>query len=266
MRVTVLSPRHSGETASGRAGQNRLRPLAKRIGGKYHADDTEVMLSRRHIVIEERAVNNGQIYWVETCKTPIVDKHGKVLGTTGFAQDITARKAAEEQVKHLAHYDTLTNLPNRTLFNDRLRQALAIAKRDKVRMALMFIDLDEFKPVNDTYGHAVGDLLLKEVAVRIQDCLRESDTVARMGGDEFTVLLPVIEAEQDASVVAEKIRLALNQPFELAGKNLHISSSTGIAIYPEHGSDEKALLKNADTAMYYAKESGRNAVRVFPTE
>ena len=238
----------------------------KELAEKYHADDAEVMLSRRHIVIEERAVNNGQTYWVETCKTPIVDTYGKVLGTTGFAQDITARKAAEEQIKHLAHHDTLTNLPNRTLFNDRLQQALAIAKRDKAHMALMFIDLDEFKPINDTYGHAVGDLLLKEVAVRIQDCLRESDTVARMGGDEFTVLLPTIDAKQDASIVAEKIRHALNQPFELASNSLLISSSIGIAIYPEHGSDEKSLLKNADTAMYYAKESGRNTVKIFPTE
>ena len=103
----------------------------------------------------------------------------------------------------MAHYDTLTNLPNRTLFNDRLQQALAIAKRDKTRMALMFIDLGEFKPVNDTYGHAVGDPLLKEVAVRIQDCLRKSDSIARIGGGEFIVLLPIIGAEQDAGIVAK---------------------------------------------------------------
>lgn len=130
-------------------------------------------------------------------------------------------------------------------------------------MALMFIDLDEFKPVNDIYGHAVGDLLLKEVAVRIQKCMRESDTVARLGGDEFVVLLPIIEAEQDASIVAEKIRHALNQPFDLAGNRPHISSSIGIAIYPEHGSEERTLLKNADLAMYCAKENGRNMVKSF---
>lgn len=235
------------------------------LAEKYRADDAEVMHSRKQTVVEEHAVNDGKIYWVETCKTPIVDKNGEVLGTTGFAQDITGRKAAEERIRYLAHYDALTDLPNRALFNDRLQQALATAMRNKTRMALMFIDLDEFKPVNDMYGHAVGDLLLKEAAKRMRDCLRESDTVARMGGDEFIVLLPTIEAEQDARVAAEKIRLALNQSFELAGENLRISSSIGIAIYPEHGSEEKALLKNADTAMYYAKESGRNTVRVFPT-
>lgn len=184
----------------------------------------------------------------------------------GIMRDITERKAIEDQVKHLAHYDALTDLPNRTLFSDRLQQALATAKRDKVRLALLFIDLDEFKPINDIHGHAVGDLLLKEAAKRIYACLRESDTVARMGGDEFIVLLPVVEDERDSSIVAEKIRIALNQPFDLAGNILQISSSIGIAIYPEHGSDEEALLKNADTAMYYAKESGRNCVRMFQTK
>ena len=181
----------------------------------------------------------------------------------GWFYDISDRKAMEERVQHLAHYDALTDLPNRTLFTDRLQQALAIAKRDKAFLALMFIDLDKFKPINDTLGHHVGDLLLKEVAQRIQDCLRESDTVARIGGDEFVVLLPVIEAEQDAVGVAEKIRHALNRPFELDGHSLGISSSTGIAIYPEHGNEEKQLIRNADTAMYYAKTGGRNNVKIY---
>ncbi len=177
--------------------------------------------------------------------------------------DITERKAAEESIRHLAHYDALTDLPNRTLFLDRLQQAFATARRDKARMALMFIDLDEFKPINDKFGHAVGDLLLKEVAIRILNCVRDSDTVARIGGDEFIVLLPAIETEQDAMVVADKIRLALCRSFELAGQSLHISSSIGIAIHPEHGSEEKILLKNADTAMYCAKENGRNNVQFY---
>lgn len=132
-------------------------------------------------------------------------------------------------------------------------------------MALMFIDLDQFKPINDMHGHAIGDLLLKEVSERIQNCLRESDTVSRIGGDEFIILLPIIETEQDALGVAEKIRHALNQHFHVSGKNLTISSSIGIAIYPEHGIEESMLLKNADAAMYCAKESGRNAVRLFQT-
>lgn len=169
-------------------------------------------------------------------------------------------RSANKALLKLARHDGLTGLPNRQLLNDRLEQALVAAKRDKTRVAVMFIDLDKFKPINDTHGHATGDLLLIEVAKRIQDCIRESDTVSRVGGDEFIVLLPVTQSLQDAGGVAEKIRLALNLPFELAGNSMHISCSIGIAIYPEHGSDENALLRNADIAMYEAKRSGRNAV------
>lgn len=181
----------------------------------------------------------------------------------GWFYDITDRKSVEDQVKHLAHYDPLTDLPNRTLFTDRLQQALTTARRDKTHLALMFIDLDKFKPINDRHGHHIGDLVLKDVAMRIQSCLRESDTVARIGGDEFVVLLPVIEATQDAMGVGEKIRHALNQPIELAGHTLSISSSTGVAIYPEHGAEEKQLIRNADTAMYYAKAGGRDNVKIY---
>lgn len=181
----------------------------------------------------------------------------------GWFYDISDRKAMEEQVQHLAHYDPLTNLPNRTLFADRLQQALTLAKRDHLHLALMFLDLDKFKPINDTLGHGVGDLVLQEVAHRIQACLRESDTVARIGGDEFVVLLPIVETAQDALGVAEKIRYTLNQPFELAGHSLNISSSTGIAIYPQHGTEENKLIKNADVAMYYAKAGGRDTVKLY---
>ena len=177
--------------------------------------------------------------------------------------DVTKEKQAEEQMHYLAHYDALTGLPNRTLFSDRLQQALATAKRDKTHIALMFLDLDKFKPVNDELGHDVGDLLLKEVAKRMQTCVRESDTVSRIGGDEFTILLPIIEVEHDAIQVAEKVLYALSQPFELAGHRIHISSSIGVAVYPEHGGDEKLLTKNADTAMYYAKNAGRNNVKLY---
>jgi diguanylate cyclase (GGDEF)-like protein len=170
-----------------------------------------------------------------------------------------------DKANYVAHHDHLTGLPNRTLFSDRLQQALAIAKRDKGNFAIMFIDLDKFKPVNDVFGHHIGDLLLKEAAERMLECIRESDTVARLGGDEFVVLLPFIENEQDALLVAEKIRHILNQPFALLGNQMSISSSTGIVVYPEHGSNEAELTKNADVAMYHVKESGRNAVMLFNT-
>ena len=177
--------------------------------------------------------------------------------------DVTERKREEERTHYLAHYDALTHLPNRTLITDRIRQALAKAKRDKARLALMFVDLDRFKPVNDELGHGVGDLLLQEVAKRLQACMRESDTAARLGGDEFIVLLPAIEAEQDAMLVAEKIRHALCQPFEVSGHTPDISCSIGVAVYPEHGNDEEQLVKHADIAMYHAKQSGRNNVKIF---
>lgn len=180
--------------------------------------------------------------------------------------DVTERKREEDRTHYLAHYDALTHLPNRTLITDRIRQALAKAKRDKMRMALMFVDLDKFKPVNDELGHDVGDLLLQEVAKRLQDCMRESDTAARTGGDEFIVLLPTIDAEPDARVVAEKIRHTLCQPFELAGHRLNISCSIGVAVYPEHGGNEEQLVKHADIAMYHAKQDGRNNVKIFRAE
>lgn len=233
------------------------------LAKKYRADDNEVISTRRQKVLEELTITDGQEYWVETCKTPIVDKNGYLFGTTGFAQDITGRKQVEGQMHHLAHYDALTGLPNRRLFSDRLQQAIATAKRDKAHIALAFLDLDKFKPVNDELGHDVGDLLLTEVGKRLQNCVRESDTVARLGGDEFVVLLSAIEAEQDAVLVADKILYALNLPFELVGHSIGIAASIGVAVYPEHGSDEQTLTKNADIAMYNAKSGGRNCARLY---
>jgi diguanylate cyclase (GGDEF)-like protein/PAS domain S-box-containing protein len=177
--------------------------------------------------------------------------------------DVTKEKQADERIHYLAHYDALTGLPNRSLFADRLQQAISKAKREKTRVALMFIDLDKFKPVNDDLGHNVGDMLLMEVAKRMQNCVRESDTVSRIGGDEFVIMLPSIEAEQHAMLVAEKILYAINQIFELDGHRINISSSIGIAVYPEHGGDEKLLTKNADIAMYNAKNGGRNNVKLY---
>ncbi|MFA6062330.1 MAG: diguanylate cyclase [Gallionella sp.] len=180
--------------------------------------------------------------------------------------DVTQEKQAEEKISYQANYDALTGLPNRTLFDDRLSRSLATAKRDKTQLALMFLDLDKFKPVNDTYGHDVGDLLLIAAAQRMLACVRESDTVSRAGGDEFVLLLPGIQTEQDALQVAEKLLIALNRPFELSGYNLSISASIGIAIFPEHGDTEKALAKQADIAMYYAKGNGRNRAQLYRPE
>ncbi len=206
---------------------------------------------------------NGEVYWEEAHIAPVRHSSGRVTHFVAAKVDISQRKKMEEQILHLAHHDSLTKLPNRSLFTDRLQQALAIAKRDQSSLALMFIDLDKFKPVNDLLGHDIGDQLLIEVAQRIHACLRESDTVARIGGDEFVVLLPLIVIEQDAFGVAEKIHRSLNESFEVQGHILSISSSIGVVIYPTHGDNEIQLMKNADTAMYFAKAAGRDNVKIF---
>lgn len=221
-------------------------------------------LSRWHL--EYRLTLPGQgTRWRQGDAMPEKLEDGSIVWY-GFITDITDRKHAEERIRHLAQFDALTNLPNRSLFGDRLQQALANAKREHKNFALMFIDLDNFKPVNDNLGHAIGDKLLKNAAIRMQNCMRESDTLARIGGDEFVVLLPSAESDNDAKIVAEKIRQAIYLPFDIDGYSLNISISVGIALYPEHGEDEVELSKNADSAMYQAKQMGRNTVVVYPRQ
>ncbi|MDO8319601.1 sensor domain-containing diguanylate cyclase [Rhodoferax sp.] len=206
---------------------------------------------------------SGQIYLEWLSIKQVRNAQGVHTHYVSVSSDISERKAREEHILHLAHFEMLTGLPNRTLFSDRLRQAIARARREKTGLALMFIDLDKFKPVNDELGHQVGDLLLKEVAQRLLACVRrESDTVARVGGDEFVVILPELEAIQTATRVADKILAALARRFDIGAHPVHISSSIGIAFFPEQGNDEKQLMKMADAAMYQAKQNGRNQVAI----
>lgn len=182
------------------------------------------------------------------------------------AQIATAieRKQMEIWLQHIARHDPLTDLPNRELFHDRLQTALLWAKRNQKLLSLLYIDLDRFKQINDTLGHPIGDLLLQEVAHRLKQCVRESDTVGRVGGDEFLVLLHDIPLPEDALVVAEKIRVALGRRYDLADQRVHISPSIGVALYPEHGDDYKQLIRYADEAMYDAKKNGGNRFQVTP--
>lgn len=196
-----------------------------------------------------------------THAVPMFD-HGSVVHLA-VTRDITERKVLEKQLQKMAHYDVLTSLPNRALFSDRMQQTLVAAKRDDKRFAILFIDLDRFKPVNDNFGHGMGDLLLQEVAERIKTTVRESDTVARIGGDEFLVLLRDIKEDLETVDIAEKVRYAINQPLSIDGKSLRISSSIGIAIFPDHGDNEIELCRNADIAMYQSKENGRDSVKLF---
>ena len=177
------------------------------------------------------------------------------------AIDITERKHAEEKIKHMAQYDMLTNLPNRALFIDRLSVALSGAKRKENKVAFLFVDLDDFKPVNDNMGHEAGDQVLKEVARRLSSCVREMDTVARFGGDEFTVALTDITSESSVTSLANKILKSLSKPYQLDGEEASLSCSIGIALYPEHGLTPDELIKCADDAMYVAKKEGKRGIR-----
>jgi len=173
------------------------------------------------------------------------------------------RKRSAARMRYMAEYDMLTGLPNRTLFDDRLLVALAKANRSQQTLALLYIDLDNFKPVNDNYGHAAGDLLLQEVATRIQACVRESDTISRIGGDEFIALLDGLQADENAIAVANNICRAINLPFNLPRQCLQISASIGVALYPSHGSTATQLMRQADAAMYDAKRAGGNRSASF---
>lgn len=233
---------------------------------KMQQSDLEVLQQGKIIHDSEDSNLNqltGETSVYLTTKIPLRHEDGRIYALCGISTDITEKKDIEEHLRHMAQYDTLTKLPNRALFSDRLQQTFATSKRTHEQFGLMFIDLDKFKPINDNYGHEAGDLLLKEAAQRMQQCVRQSDTVARIGGDEFVVLLASLKHDQDAQEVAEKIRHSLNLPFEISGHTLNISSSIGVAIYPAHGDNEKELVKHADLAMYYAKENGRNNVTVY---
>jgi diguanylate cyclase (GGDEF)-like protein len=186
-----------------------------------------------------------------------------VTGVIGTYEDITDRKVAQERVQYLAYYDALTGLPNRALLQDRLSNALASARRRKDKVALLFLDLDRFKDINDSLGHSVGDLLLQEVAERLKKWSREQDTVARVGGDEFVIVLTAAKDGADAAVAAERLMHAMSAGVVVQGRSLSISCSVGISVFPEHGADSETLIKNADAAMYCAKEDGGHNFRFF---
>ena len=191
------------------------------------------------------------------------DDNGNVLLQEGTVEDVSDRKAAEERVQFLAYYDALTGLPNRLLLHDRLANALANARRRDEKVALLFLDLDRFKIINDSLGHSIGDLLLQEVAERLKKWARAQDTVARIGGDEFIILLSGLKDIPDAAIAAERIMEAMTAEFVVQGHSFNVSCSIGISIYPAHGADSESLIKNADAAMYCAKDSGRNNFRFF---
>jgi diguanylate cyclase (GGDEF)-like protein/PAS domain S-box-containing protein len=194
---------------------------------------------------------------------PIHDWDERIAGAVIVFHDITASQAMDVKMSHLAQHDFLTNLPNRMLLNDRIKQAIILAKRNRTHLALLFLDLDNFKHINDSLGHGIGDKLLQSVAQTLHACVRGSDTVSRQGGDEFVILLSTCKHVEDAAITARKVLAALTPPHSIANDELYVTTSIGISIYPEDGLDAETLIKNADTAMYHAKESGRNNYQFF---
>ena len=203
---------------------------------------------------------------IEDSAAPIHDRGGRVIGAVIVFHDVSAARAMTHQMTHSAQHDVVTNLPNRLLLNDRISQSIALARRQNRPIAVIFLDLDRFKYINDSLGHAVGDQLLQSVSKRLLAGVRGSDTVSRLGGDEFVILLSEIAYPEDAATSARKILLSLNAPHSVGGQDLHIDGSIGISVYPEDGEDAETLIKNADTAMYHAKENGRNNFQFFKAE
>ena len=206
---------------------------------------------------------NGEIYPVWNVINAIKNETGKVVLYAAVGRDLTERLAYEEKIRHQAYHDGLTGLPNRVFFYEHVRQVIEEAARYERRAAIIFLDLDGFKKVNDELGHDAGDKLLQEVARRIKSTVRASDVAARMGGDEFTLLLTEIESVAAAKKVAEKIREQINLPVSLQGKTAQVSSSIGISVYPDHGKEADDLVKKADDAMYQAKAAGKNTYRLY---
>ena len=200
---------------------------------------------------------------IEDSVAPIHDRRRRVTGAVMVFHDVSAARALSFRMSYLAQHDGLTDLPNRILLNDRVTQAIALAYRHQQKLALLYLDVDRFKHINDSLGHAVGDRLLQSVAQRLRACVRSSDTVSRQGGDEFVVLLSEMTHAQDAAVIAEKILLTLATPHSIDQHELHVTASIGIVVYPDDATEAETLLKNADFAMYHAKDAGRNNYQFF---
>ncbi len=239
------------------------------------AQDSERMASMWMELQQSRAstrvtlankTKRGEIIHTEWYNTPLVDNEHKVIGVASLVQDITERLNTERTIHYMAHHDALTGLPNRRLMQDRLNQAILQARRQQTHVALLFLDLDRFKLVNDTLGHETGDYVLRDVAKRLMKVVREGDTVSREGGDEFVIVLPELEKPESAQVVANKILHELSKPIEVSGHELTITASIGISHYPNDATDIQQLLKHADSAMYQAKDAGRNTARFFTSD
>ncbi len=237
-------------------GRTDVELFGEEFGRRTMLDDLRIMETDEPIIglTESRQLESGQVNWTLTTKTPLHDAAGDVVGLLGITREINELKRAELALEHLATHDTLTGLPNRYLMSDRLNQLLVRAERYKSCFAVLFIDLDGFKHINDSRGHDVGDLVLRAVAERLRQSVRAADTVARFGGDEFVILVDALRAGPDATTLAQKIQSALGKSYPLPGGAAKVTVSIGISRYPEDGHVADVLLKAADVAMYRARQ------------
>jgi diguanylate cyclase (GGDEF)-like protein/PAS domain S-box-containing protein len=248
-------------------GKSDVDLFGEDFGHRTYIEDLRVMDTDEPIagLIESRLLDDGGQNWTLTTKLPVHDEAGRVIGLLGITREINELKQAEMSLQYLATHDTLTALPNRFLMMDRLNQVLARAERDASSCGVLFIDLDDFKAINDSAGHEAGDGALRSIAERLQSCVRASDTVARLGGDEFVIVLEHATLAE-ATVVADRIRATVADPIPLGRRSHVVTASVGISFYPEHAGDASGLLTAADYAMYLAKRSGKDRTAVCPTD
>jgi diguanylate cyclase (GGDEF)-like protein/PAS domain S-box-containing protein len=267
--TNVVAEQMSGwmqDDASGRTIDDVFVLMDASTGNRIPCPTMRAIIENRIVAIETQTIlrrRDGSAIAIEGSASPIHDKNGGVVGAVMVVHDVTAARDLSAKLERLALHDSLTDLPNRSLFTDRLDRALARASRAGNSVVLLFIDLDEFKPVNDTLGHALGDRLLQSVADRLRNCMRQADTVSRFGGDEFLVLLPDVPPTQDAAICAAKVFRSLQPAHQIGGHELPVTASIGVASYPRDAADGNGLLKCADAAMYRAKSQGGNRYEIF---
>jgi len=272
LRVSLKMAQSLGfEDSAELIGKTDVELYGTAFGRITRAEEVRIMETGRPLVgaIESRQMNDGRTNWTQTTKRPIYNTERQIIGVWGITREINEIRQAEVNLQYLATHDSLTKLPNRFLMTDRLNQLLARVNRTETPFALLFFDLDQFKSVNDSLGHEVGDLLLRTVALRLTESLRSSDTIARLGGDEFVVVLEMLQDLADAERITTNIKELLAEPYFLGehGEYEIISSaSIGLAFYPNHGRDVDTLLRAADHAMYLAKRAGGNRYQICPTD
>jgi diguanylate cyclase (GGDEF)-like protein/PAS domain S-box-containing protein len=269
-RIEYVNAAFEAATGFSRAeaiGQNPRLVRSGRHDQEFYRQLWETILAGRpyrNVIINRK--RDGSLYHEEKTITPIKDETGRITHFVSTGKDITQRMQAQERLQYLAYHDVLTELPNRALFMDRLEHALSRTTRGLSRLALLFLDVDRFKVINDTLGHDVGDRLLQTVARRLKESVRDVDTVARVSGDEFAILLEDVDAMDDLTAIARKLLEAFARPFEMPHRELFVTTSIGVSVFPNDGRDALTLLKNADTAMYRAKEAGRNTYQFYSAD